>query len=121
MIGNISIIELGDVIIFIINIFIIIVIIVILINIIIIIKSFDEKDKDGSGTISVEEAVGKGSWDQWIKLKTEEERRSKANTGLRKWVEYRTAWVKDHDKNGDGVLQFNEYWAITNNPTEVKI
>jgi len=81
-------------------------------------ESFDEKDKDGSGTISVEEAVGKGSWDQWIKLKTEEEKKSKANTKLRKWVEFRTAWVKDHDKNGDGVLQFNEFWDIYNNRTE---
>jgi len=75
-------------------------------------------DKDGSGSLSVKEYVGENSWNRWKKLKTEKERQSKANTRLRKYVEERTGRFKDTDKNGDGVVDYNEYRRVSLNPTE---
>jgi len=82
-------------------------------------KSFDHLDQDGSGTISLKEYVDESLWNRWKKLR-EKERMSKGNTQLRKYVEERTAWVKDLDKNGDGVVDFSEYcnWDSFYNKTE---
>merc|ERR1712025_466003 len=92
---------------------------------------FDLDDKDGSGTISLKEAAGESEWNLWKNL-TEKERnlwrnlgpkgrKSWANIDTRKdvkWVEERTAWLKDNDKNGDGVIEFSEFWDSFYDRTE---
>eukprot|EP00966_Prymnesium_polylepis_P127937 2958396-Prymnesium_polylepis.1 len=68
-------------------------------------KAFDIFDKDGSGTLTVDELVG---------IMTN------ASSGRPMSLEEASAFVRRHDTNGDGVLDVDEFAAAISGPREAK-
>ena len=85
-------------------------------------RMFNARDWDDNGTLSLKEVITIDLWTLWAKLPAKERNNPKerTNQSTKKIIERIIADFAKNDKNGNGVLEFKEYFDA-NNQTEVKI